>query len=146
MKYCAHSLHNIKFSILFAMLDKRTRCSYLIMRISLLFIIICLDIAVVGLGECYFFRSNYAYGNFFCEPFAYTLGYCPQGWTCLSNQLCVITDPDFSSSKQLIGTTIRGTCTNPQWNTTACGNFCLGMACSSLFCDLLLLSSMEYSD
>jgi len=60
-----------------------------------------------------------------CDPYAYIIACCPLGWTCMSNLICVITDPNYSNASFPVGTTIRGTCTNPAWNNTACGDFCL---------------------
>ena len=62
-----------------------------------------------------------------CDPYAYTTLCCPLGWTCFSNNLCVVTDETAVGSAYPVGTALRGTCTNPSWNDTACGGFCLGM-------------------
>ena|ERR1700719_271374 len=64
-------------------------------------------------------------GHFPCNQSAFTTFCCLQGWTCFSNDLCIATDPSVISSAVPIGTSYRGTCTNPDWNDSACGNFCL---------------------
>ncbi|KAN0068003.1 hypothetical protein V8E54_013931 [Elaphomyces granulatus] len=65
-----------------------------------------------------------AQGHYPCQ-FAFTTFCCLQGWTCFSNDLCIATDPSVISSAVAIGTSYRGSCTNPNWNDSACGNFCL---------------------
>ena len=62
-----------------------------------------------------------------CDPYAYTTLCCPLGWTCFSNHLCVVTDEAAVGGDYSVGTALRGACTNPLWNDSVCGNFCLGV-------------------
>src|SRR5579871_1570222 len=66
-----------------------------------------------------------AYGYYPCDPTAYITTCCPEGWTCYSNSLCVVTDSATANSTYPIGSSMRGTCTNPVWNNAVCGDFCL---------------------
>jgi hypothetical protein len=91
-------------------------------------LIILLSFVTPALTQCYYPGPPVTGGtlaaNFTpCDPFAFTSLCCPSGWTCFSNNLCVVTDPNVDVGSPL-GTAIRGACTNPQWNTTACGDFC----------------------
>ncbi len=92
-------------------------------------LIICLVVAVNHLvvveAQCYYPGGAWAGNQFPCDKYAYATLCCPTGWTCFSNNLCIATDPSVISSDLPLGTAIRGTCTNPQWNDTACGDFCL---------------------
>ncbi|KIV99611.1 uncharacterized protein PV09_08786 [Verruconis gallopava] len=76
-------------------------------------------------GYCYYpnHNSTAAYDDRPCDPYAETSMCCPNGWTCMSNKLCVVTDD--SIAKASVGSIERGTCTDPSWNDTICGNFCL---------------------
>jgi hypothetical protein len=82
------------------------------------------NIAVAN-AQCYYPGGTWAKDQFPCNGHAYTTLCCPTGWTCFSNNLCIATDPSVVSSDLPLGTSIRGTCTNPLWNSTACGDFCL---------------------
>src|SRR5436190_19615456 len=77
------------------------------------------------LGQCYFPSGDIAQDHIPCNPFAFTSLCCPQGWTCFSGGICVITDLSKYPSGVSIGATIRGSCTNPQWDRSACGSVCL---------------------
>jgi len=61
-----------------------------------------------------------------CDPYAYISLCCPVGWTCFSNSVCVVTDTSSPDVQDPLGTTTRGGCTNPLWDTASCGNICLG--------------------
>jgi hypothetical protein len=76
---------------------------------------------------CYFpGGEDKALQQYPCDPYAYTTLCCPLGWTCFSNNLCVVTDETAVGSAFPVGTALRGTCTNPYWDDTVCGDFCLG--------------------
>ena len=76
-------------------------------------------------APCYFPIGRPAPGYFACDTTAYITQCCPKGWTCYSNNLCVVTDPSEANSTNPIGTTIRATCTDPKWKNAVCGDFCL---------------------
>ena len=81
-------------------------------------------------AQCYFPGGDLAPNHQPCNPYAFTSLCCESGWTCFDNGLCVVTDPASSiPNLSSIGSAARGTCTNPLWNDTACGNFCLGRQC-----------------
>jgi hypothetical protein len=81
---------------------------------------------------CYFPGANaQAFDHRPCDAYAVTSLCCPMGWTCFSNKLCVVTDASAVNQTTAVGTAIRGTCTDPQWNSTVCGNFCLSECCLS---------------
>jgi len=78
-------------------------------------------------APCYYPSGDTATGYFAClVQDAYISTCCQQGWTCLSNSLCVVTNPAESSNLNLpIGTSERGACTDPKWSSEVCGGFCL---------------------
>jgi hypothetical protein len=78
-------------------------------------------------AQCYFPGGALASQQSPCDPYAYTTLCCPFGWTCFSNNLCIVTDLGAVNGDFPIGTAIRGTCTNPLWNNSECGDFCLSM-------------------
>jgi hypothetical protein len=77
-----------------------------------------------ALGQCYTPHGDYVHDQHPCDDHSQVSSCCPTGWTCFSNNLCIVTSPSVDSAA--IGTTSRGTCTNPSWDEEACGNFCLG--------------------
>jgi hypothetical protein len=80
-----------------------------------------------GPGTCYYPSGQIAIGYVGCDPTAYMIQCCPTGWTCFSNSLCVITDPASANSTSYpLFSTLRGACTDPEWDNAICGNFCLG--------------------
>lgn len=85
-----------------------------------------------GQGQCYFppeVQGQLGYQateQRACDAFAETSLCCSLGWTCFSNKLCVVTDEKAVGNLWPLGTALRGTCTNPQWDDTVCGSFCLG--------------------
>src|SRR5579871_4613105 len=87
-------------------------------------------------APCYFPSGDRALGYFPCDANAYIVQCCPSGWTCYSNSLCVITDPSTVNTTAPIGTSIRGTCTDPKWVNPICGEYCLVSSrdhCNSVF-------------
>ncbi|KUJ08554.1 uncharacterized protein LY89DRAFT_690989 [Mollisia scopiformis] len=76
-------------------------------------------------GQCYYPGRAWANDSRPCDPYAITTQCCPIGWTCFSNFACVVTDLTIVGSSFPLGTTIRGSCTNPLWNDGFCGGFCL---------------------
>jgi hypothetical protein len=76
-------------------------------------------------APCYFPSGNVAASYFPCDPNAYIVQCCPTGWTCYSNGLCKITDPATANQTASVGTIIRGTCTDPRWVNSICGEYCL---------------------
>lgn len=103
----------------------------------LLLLMYLLSLAVIvgratvnALGECYFpgVPPAYAAGYLPCDKYAVTSVCCMAGWTCFDNKLCIATDPGIvngSDDGVELGTVMRGTCTNPEWDGEACGDFCL---------------------
>jgi len=89
-----------------------------------LFVLQALADVAEPLGTCYDPGGRVAPNNFPCDQ-AYITQCCPMGWTCYSNNICAVTDPRSASSSQPVGTSIRATCTNPEWNNDVCGDFCL---------------------
>lgn len=75
---------------------------------------------------CYYPGGMWAAGFYPCDPTAVTSLCCPQGWTCMSDGRCLVTSPGTANATNPVGTSYRGTCTNPQWDAAKCGNFCLG--------------------
>ena len=92
--------------------------------------------------QCYFPGGDLAANYSPCDEYAYNSLCCLPGWACLSNKLCVVTDSSPGNVEFPIGTSIRGTCENPNWNATACGDFCLG---TKRFHELLLLLCLLWS-
>lgn len=86
-----------------------------------------LVVLTVAQAPCYFPGGDWASGYYPCDPTAYTTLCCQIGWTCFSNGLCMITDPSTANATYQVGTTFRGACTNPKWNASACGAFCLSL-------------------
>lgn len=81
-------------------------------------------------APCYFPSSGpaaYAPGFFPCIPDNVAVGACcPAGWTCFSDALCIATTPSLSFPNLTYGVVKRAACTNPKWDNSACGSFCLG--------------------
>ena len=81
-------------------------------------------------APCYFPSSGpaaLAPGFFPCIPYNAPVGACcPAGWTCYSNALCIATTPSTYFPNQTYGAFRRAACTNPKWDNSACGSFCLG--------------------
>lgn len=96
-------------------------------------IVLCLSLLnlAAAQGQCYFPPEIEGQLGFQateqkpCDAFAEVTLCCPLGWTCFSNKLCVVTDSTAVGDMWPLGTALRGTCTNPEWDNTACGNFCL---------------------
>jgi len=78
----------------------------------------------LGYGSCYYPGGKWAAEFLPCDPTANVSLCCPSGWTCMSDLLCVMTQPNTANNTYPIGTTYRGTCTNPLWDDQACGDFC----------------------
>lgn len=81
-------------------------------------------------APCYFPSSGpaaYAPGFFPCIPSNVAVGACcPAGWTYFSDALCIATTPSNSFPNLTYGAVKRAACTNPRWDNSACGSFCLG--------------------
>ena len=75
-------------------------------------------------GQCYYPGGDLAKDDRPCNQYAYTSLCCSSGYTCFDNALCIAT-ADTGVPGLKLGLASRGTCTNPLWNQTACGNFCL---------------------
>lgn len=71
------------------------------------------NIEAQELGQCYYPSKTWANDSRPCDPHAITTLCCPVGWTCFSNYACVVTDLTVVGSSFPLGTTIRGSCTNP---------------------------------
>jgi len=78
-------------------------------------------------GTCYYPRGEIAAGYHACIN-QYISQCCPDGYTCFSSSLCIITDSHGANATTPVGTTIRAACTDPEWNGVACPNFCLSPA------------------
>ncbi|KAI7775021.1 hypothetical protein LA080_007447 [Diaporthe eres] len=85
-----------------------------------------LDVVDEASAPCYFANGDLAEGYYACDvnsPVSYC---CPPGYTCSSNELCILTtrssleQPDSAPS-----TVSRGACTEPRWNGNSCGGNCL---------------------
>ncbi|ORY07297.1 hypothetical protein BCR34DRAFT_27717 [Clohesyomyces aquaticus] len=94
-------------------------------RAFFLFLLVSQTVVADIDAPCYSPNGARAPGYFACDPTAYITSCCPKGWTCYSNSMCVVTDPSTANSSYPIGTSIRGTCTNPVWNNAICGDYCL---------------------
>lgn len=99
--------------------------SFIETRLSIIVLAVAIGHIAIAKAQCYYPGGAWAKDQFPCDKYAYTTLCCPTGWTCFSNNLCIATDPSVVSSDLPLGTAIRGTCTNPQWNNTVCGDFCL---------------------
>jgi hypothetical protein len=82
------------------------------------------SLAAPTAGYCYYPGSNSgtAQNDRACDPHAETSMCCPVGWTCMSNKICEVTDGTLALAA--VGSIRRGTCTDPAWNETVCGDFC----------------------
>lgn len=90
-----------------------------------LLFLISSQIVVLAQAECYFPGGGLATDQYPCDSSAATSLCCPSGWTCSPNSNCVFTDEeDLGSTWPL---TSKGTCTDPEWDETACGHFYLGL-------------------
>jgi hypothetical protein len=76
-------------------------------------------------APCYNPAGQLAIGYYPCDPTAYITNCCPQGYTCYSNSLCVVTNGSPSFPNLTVGTAVRGACTNPKWANAICGDYCL---------------------
>ncbi|OIW25214.1 hypothetical protein CONLIGDRAFT_691002 [Coniochaeta ligniaria NRRL 30616] len=76
-------------------------------------------------APCYDPKGIRAPGYYPCDPTAYITTCCPQGWTCFSNSLCVVTTHSNAFPNLTLGDVVRGTCTNPLWANEICGDYCL---------------------
>jgi len=104
-------------------------------QLSILFltsILIPFSLSDEPLGTCYYpglqpsSLGDPAPGYYPCDAHSYMSQCCPVGYTCLSNLLCVITDPRGANDTNPVGTIVRATCTNALWNNEACGDSCIG--------------------
>ena len=80
-------------------------------------------------GQCYYPSGSRAQDQSYCNLYVPTTSCCPIRWSCDTNLLCVLDDPSYANSTYEQGASLRGTCTNPEWDETYCGNFCLGTYC-----------------
>jgi len=76
-------------------------------------------------GTCYTPTGSVAEHYMPCDETGYIRSCCPSGWTCFSNNICVVTDPRSANSTDPLGSTVRTACTDPSWNNDTCGDFCL---------------------
>ena len=76
-------------------------------------------------GQCYYPGGDLASNHRPCNVHFVTSLCCPQGWTCFDNGLCAVTDTNDLAGVSAVGFASRGACTNPLWDQTACGDFCL---------------------
>lgn len=79
-------------------------------------------------APCYDPSGEVTPGYYPCDPTAYITTCCPQGWTCFSSSLCIVTTHSNAFPNLTLGEVVRGTCTNPLWNDNVCGDYCLGEA------------------
>lgn len=96
---------------------------------KLLFVALVFVLVATNAQPCYYpGGDSIAFDQVPCVNYVPSSVCCPTGWTCFSNTLCVATDPGVVNDTVPLGTSIRGTCTNPNWASegdAACGNFCL---------------------
>ena len=78
--------------------------------------------AAWGQDQCYFPGGSVAEGHSPCSPSLSTSFCCPFGYTCFSNHICIVTDPGTGAPFQA---STRGSCTEKEWDSSACGDFCL---------------------
>ncbi len=77
-------------------------------------------------APCYYpDHDGQALGFYPCVDSSFIANCCPQGWSCFSNGLCVVTTETASFPNLTLGAVIRGACTNPDWNSNICGDRCL---------------------
>lgn len=76
-------------------------------------------------APCYFANGDPAKGYHTCDVKSPVSSCCPPGYTCSSNELCVLISPT-SLEQPAPGTVSRGACTEPRWNGNSCGGNCLG--------------------
>jgi len=87
---------------------------------------LCTTASADPYAPCYYPSGGVALGYYACVATAYITTCCPQGYTCYSNNLCVVTTPSDIFPNVTVGDAKRGACTNPKWNNAICGSFCLG--------------------
>ena len=114
------------------MLTARSSHRRYTMKTFLFAALVSAPLASAAMGDCYFPGGTWAAGFKPCNPYAVTTSCCQAGWTCMSNTICALTDPAAASNQSPWGSVQRASCTNPQWNDTACGNFCKSMNLHSL--------------
>ncbi|KAH6691355.1 hypothetical protein F5X68DRAFT_201757 [Plectosphaerella plurivora] len=82
---------------------------------------VCLLLSAVSFssaaGRCYYPNGAQSFDNFPCDVDAEDGPCChgSQGWACLDNKLC--RGPD--------GNVVRGSCSDPTWDSPECSHFCL---------------------
>lgn len=84
---------------------------------TLLLFSLCFIKFITAAGQCYFPNGDSTNGDFPCDPDADDSPCCHggQGSACLTNKLC--RGPD--------GNTIRGSCTDQDWESSECAHYCL---------------------
>jgi hypothetical protein len=84
-------------------------------------IFVCLLLSAISLssaaGKCYYPNGAQSFDNFPCDAEVEDGPCChgSLGWACLSNKLC--RGPD--------GNVVRGSCSDPTWESPECAHFCL---------------------
>ncbi len=80
-------------------------------------------------APCYDTTHSYAPGYYPCETEnAFITHCCAPGYTCFSNNLCVVTTETHAYPNLTLGQAQRSMCTDPSWNNNVCADFCLSAA------------------
>lgn len=86
-----------------------------------------LDVVDEASAPCYFANGDLAEGYHTCDVKSPVSSCCPSGYTCSSNELCVLTTrPSLEQPDSAPSTVSRGACTEPRWNGNSCGGNCFG--------------------
>ena len=74
-------------------------------------------------SDCYYPNGNVAGGNTPCRDSTAYSTCCGEGYACLSNNMCMLTDKVHA----LPGSSVyaRGSCTDPSWKSADCPLFCI---------------------
>jgi hypothetical protein len=109
-------------------------------------VLLLLALPLQAASQCYFpptaddgGQPDIAQDHIPCNENTLTSMCCPNGWTCFSGGICIITDLSQYPSQLSIGAAIRASCTNPNWDQSVCGDICLSMF-SSVVVILVMLS------
>ncbi|KAK4209728.1 hypothetical protein QBC37DRAFT_294037 [Rhypophila decipiens] len=77
-------------------------------------------------APCYGFNGKFQTGYYPCQTFDVAVSQCcSPGWTCFSNAMCITTNPVVFLPNVTLGSVLRSACTDPGWNVSGCGGFCL---------------------
>ena len=89
---------------------------------SYAFVLIQIFILSVAANSCYFPEGDVGANDLACFPLQEFSFCCGPGYACLENKLCMNT-PEASDGLSP-GSLIRGSCTDPTYDSSACPPFC----------------------